>query len=362
MRIVSPAALDALSGTREQTFQADVIDVITRDVLLSDLPITSGRLSGTLLSQHRWGAVLEIPSLDYIPDSPEHPLSGLSLTYLRLSERIGTAAGPEPVILCDLLVQDCEITREAGSDVLTVTAVSPSLWIQEAGLPFGFQPLPGGETVAAAIERIADESLPYSIPVLYDGPVADVPAEFTAAPGGDPWRTIEDLAASVDLVAYTDALSRLIIAEPASLSGDAIPLSVSGTITGTSAAVGRSLFYNRARVTFSDPELGDVIGDAAITAGPLSWDGPAGRRLYQESRPGRVSQSDADAYAGSLLTSAGLGIRPSYVTAAPDPRLMPGDPVLLRYSSGRQERSIATSVDYALRIGEPMTLGTRSNG
>lgn len=100
-----------------------------------------------------------------------------------------------------------------------------------------------------------------------------------------------------------------------------------GTLISAPRADSRADAYNMVVATSSSTDAADVQGVAAVTAGPMSINGPYGAVVKEWSSPLLETQVQANAAAATMLANS---IRPAQsvpVTIAPDPRLQLDDAI-----------------------------------
>lgn len=337
-------------------------------LMLADLPISGGRLSIDAGGSVRYVLDAEVSDPTLIPTSDTSLLAPLD-TQFRVFKGIRYPSGQvEELRIGTLWLED--VTGDRPDLTLTVTAGSRSLRVSQAGFASGpFQSVPTNR-VDQEIPRVIQKALGGSSPPITATPATGWPLVPKGTKyDGDPWDAVRDLADLGGGECFYDRLGDLVLRETPAMKPveDAIfQVGPTGTIVRSTSTISRIGGANGARVTFtsSDAKKPDVVSVVRHDAGgtsPTRWDGPMGRLLLVATRPGPVTQAEADKATTALLRRRlGLTRQVSPIEVVTDPRIEPGDTVRLKFASGANERHVVQSVTIDLGTAATMTITTRS--
>ncbi|WP_336627375.1 MULTISPECIES: hypothetical protein [unclassified Microbacterium] len=172
--------------------------------------------------------------------------------------------------------------------------------------------------------------LPPGMGVSFDTRLVDRTVPQSMSWSTDRWKNLTEIAAAWPALIRVDEWGQLVFRAPL----PAVPVPVltlrdgeSGTLISAPRADSRADAYNLVIATSSSTDAADVQGIAAVTAGPMSINGPYGAVVKEWSSPLLETQSQANASAATMLANS---IRPAQsvpVTIAPDPRIQLDDAV-----------------------------------
>jgi hypothetical protein len=256
----------------------------------------------------------------------------------------------EYVRVATVWVQEVESRRP--DNVVTVAAASRESRVSDAGMPA--PPMPTGQQNATEFMRqIVQDALGETVTHDVHGSVPDVPAPPDAALGTDPWQAVEALSDLLGVVSYFDRRDRLVTRPVPVLSTPVARLDPAHTVTGIWVVLERSKMANRVRLVFGSGS-GEIVGDArdAVPGSPTEYGGPAGRILYTETRPGPVTQAQADAAAAAMLARLLPAFHRVGVDMVPDPRLEIGDTVSLLHPGGGPASYIVSGIELPIGPGD----------
>jgi hypothetical protein len=336
---------DALAGPHRRWVRVTAAGPDGAPVIV---PVVEGSVELTAQSFDRAACEFTVAGLDLAPRDTGDPLAPVAGRVLVDMGVVLPGGLIESWRVADLWVQSVDIRRPRGD--FTVRAVSRSARVSAAGLPQPAQPT-AGETCAAFLRRIVETALGETVTHLVDAGVPDVPAPADAALAGDPWQAVEALSDLLGAETYFDRLGRLVTRPVPVIGTPAVVLA--GTVTGTWVVLDRDRFANGVRLVFTGPQ-GETVGQAydTVPGSPTAWDGPAGRALYEETRPGPVTQAQADAAARAMLARLVGSFQRCGADAVPNPLIEPGDTVMLRHADGAQARYLVSAVSLPLGLGE----------
>lgn len=172
--------------------------------------------------------------------------------------------------------------------------------------------------------------LPPGMGVSFDPALTDRAVPQSMSWSTDRWKNLSEIAAAWPALVRIDEWGQLIFRAPL----PAVPVPAltlrdgdGGTLITAPRADSRSDAYNLVIATSSSTDAADVQGVAAVTAGPMSINGPYGAVVKEWSSPLLENIAQANASAATMLANS---VRPAQsipVTIAPDPRLQLDDPV-----------------------------------
>jgi hypothetical protein len=160
---------------------------------------------------------------------------------------------------------------------------------------------------------------------------------------------ILDLAAVLDAVPYLDrqGVLRLRPADPFSISS-AIDIDLTGTIADQTNSMSNEV-KNVVVIRAYGAGASEILASASITEGPLSVNGPLGRRVMNYSSQLINTVPEARAAVRRILRDASTGqAKTVTVRCLPDPRIAPGDKVRATDpDSGRVEVGVAMEIEWS---------------
>jgi Putative phage tail protein len=271
--------------------------------------------------------------------------------------RVTFALAEGPPIVCATVWLDA-VTVTRPDSTVELSAVSRATRVAQAGFPPGDRRYTG--TTAAVIEAIVEAAL--GVPVTVDnrgvtGPLIPPERAFLDV---DPWQAVEDLCDAAGAEAYFDSHDVLVIRPVPTATGtpawDLAP-GDDGTIIRYATSLTRA--PNDVSIVFTTDDGLEIRGTAVAT-GPAAPSGPYGRVTYEDSRPGTLTQAQADAAALDYLTRAGGIMRTLTLEIPPHPGIEVGDVARVTFVNGSAELHRITSVILPLTPGAPTSLTTKS--
>lgn len=172
--------------------------------------------------------------------------------------------------------------------------------------------------------------LPAGMGVSFDTALTDRAVPQSMSWSTDRWKNLTEIAAAWPALIRIDAWGQLVFRAPLpSVPSPVLTLrdGVGGTLISAPRADSRADAYNLVVASGSSTDAADVQGVAAVTAGPMSINGPYGAVVKEWSSPLLETQGQANAAAATMLANS---VRPAQsvpVTIAPDPRLQLDDAV-----------------------------------
>lgn len=319
------------------------------DLLADEVPVVSGRLSVDVAQQIPERLTFTVPEwaggVSWVPDSPRHPLAKFG-QFVDVSVTVTSSVTGEEwqTRLGRFQVQAWTHDDVAGS--VDVECVGLLQRPGDARFTTPQVPRAGGTLGSEFVRLMVD-----GIPVLIDERLADraVPTSFQW--DEDRLGALYDLADAWPARIRMDEFGQCRVLPP--LGDTPVPVltftdGIGGTLVSAPTEDTRDGVYNvvvaRSSAT-DDPSRPPVQGQARVTAGPFSADGPYGAVVRFWSSPLATTKAQLDASAASLLADA---IRPAsqrVVTCPPDPRVDVDDAVQVRTGARVASTSTPESVD-----------------
>jgi hypothetical protein len=178
---------------------------------------------------------------------------------------------------------------------------------------------------------------------------------------------ISDLAAGVGAEAFFDNLGDFVIRPRPTGTGTPVWVFDAGA-TGVMVGAAESLDGSSVRngvavrgVAAADSAPIFALATDNDPASPTRWGGPFGKVALIVSLTSATTQAAADATAASLLNLR-LGLsRTVVLRGVPNPALVPGDLIEIRYPDGRSELQLVNSLALDLAAAGELEIGTRAN-
>jgi len=313
-----------------------------------EVPVVDGSVTWQAGSYTRCAARFTVAGLALAPAALDDPLAPVGSRVL-IDMGVGLPGGHvEHVRVASLWVESVDLRRP--DELLDVQAVSRAARVSAAGLPAAAQPAPG-QTALQMIRSVVEQAVGAGVTHVTAG-VADAPAPADSSFTGDPWQAVEALSDTLAAETFFDREDRLVTRPVPVLATPAAVLDAAASVTATWGVLDRSRFANHVRLVFTGP-AGEIVGEAKDDAAgsPTRWGGPAGKALYEETRPGPVTQAEADAAAARMLVRILASFERCGVEMVPDPTLELGDTVMLRHADGRAARYLVSAVTLPLGPG-----------
>ena len=339
------------------------------DSVVGVLPVEAGTVTGNGTARLGiWSGDLTLAGLEWAPDGPGHPLSGLSGHYCSI-QRAALPYGQQEawVEVARLWVYETSVEMSRRDAALRVQLVSPAGLLERA-VHDDFA-AHRNDPVQKMIESVLKVNLPYTPTVLDTSTAGTLPAEYDPK-DVTPIQVADELAAAVNIRVYFDALGRLVMRDtlPSIDLGtfsSARQLAVDIDVIRYTLTFGRSIFANDAVARYDWEDTAGqpkgVIGRASISSGPGAKDGPAGRLSVERQFDIDARQADADKYARAMLTSQQQAWVTSRIDAVQDPRLEPFDLVETKYLD-RTLRHRVTAVQFDLTTDQMQITGRTALG
>lgn len=337
------------------------------DTLVGVLPVEAGTVSGDgTRALGVWSGDLTLAGLEWAPDGPDHPLSGLSGHYCSIQRAAQPYGDAETwVEVARLWVYGTQVAISRRDASLRVQLESPAALLERA-VHDDFS-AHRNDPIQQMIENVLKVNLPYTPAVVDSSTPENLPAEYDPK-DVTPLQVAQELAAAANIRVFFDALGRIVM-RPTLPSLDvatmnpARQLAVNVDVVSYELLFGRSLFANDAiaRYDWTDTQgqSKGVVGRSAITGGPLAKDSPtAGRLTIEQQFDIDATQTMANGYASALLTAASQAWVGSRISAVQDPRIEPFDIVETTYLD-RTLRHRVTAVSFDLTTDQ-MTLTGRT--
>lgn len=329
MRTLSAGMLDALAGSVPD---ARLTVAAWYDGILKEpsLPITNWSIgwdgSDSTLVQGKASVTVADPTGRLAPWGFDEPLSAAG-SRLLLTFRCGV----ESVDLAWLTVSDNQPTEQwrivgpkltwvSGGASIPVQADDLTLLIQDAQFLAPEAP-PSGATVVSEIRRL----LVGICPVIINTAVVDAAVPASIVYKDDRLAAVQDLARVVNARYRMTGNGSL---EVFPLTKTAPVWTIQGGDGGALVSLNRQQtrrdLINGVVSTSTDPSL-EIRALSTVTAGPLRWDGPFGRKITRHNAIANTQtgvQADADTYLANTATLKTVSLT---VMCKPHPGVQTGD-------------------------------------
>ncbi len=338
------------------------------DSVVAELPVETGTVTGDgTATLGIWSGQITLAGLDWAPDSPTHPLSGLTGHYCSIQRAARPYGAPAAwVEVARLWVYETRVEMSRRDATLEVSLESPAALLERA-IHDDFT-AHRNDPAQQMIADVLKVNLPYTPTVLDTSTPASIPQQY-APKDVTPLQVADELAAVADVRVYFDALGRIVI-RPTLPALDVATLApvrevaVDVDVVRYTLTFGRTLFSNDAIARFdwsdSQGQAQGMVGRAELSPGQplqhLAKDGVAGRLTVERQFDIDATQAEATAFAQSMLTSQYQAWVSSRITAVQDPRIEPFDIVETRYLD-RTLRHRVVAVQFDLRTDAMILTG-----
>ena len=213
-------------------------------------PLTCSLQDGTVTNPRagdRWQATLALSGDRWAPDSPTHPLSGL--TGHRIRVQLGAVVDTVDAWLtvADVVVDETTVEHAAEGDTVTVACTGLARTSIGRGAERDYARHAPTKHAKTMITRLVNDNRPASwpAPVLNSTTPVTVPGDYQAN-GRNAWDVVDDLAALANLTVYVDAYQRLVMREPLPLTASPVRHHHTDDVVTATLATGRGQeFANR---------------------------------------------------------------------------------------------------------------------
>jgi hypothetical protein len=356
MRTVSDDLGIILGASHQVHTTADI--VLGGVVLFRGVPISAGALSvdatravpaSADITVPRYGAGPTGQRVDLLPTTAGSPL-GCDGHRLVLSYQVGAAHGTERVPLGHVRVQ----SWAQGGAGIDLACTGLEALIDEARFLAPVH-IPGATAYADAARQLLGGLLPVAVTAAPGVTGAGIDAdnerlgalqELLLAWGARTY--ISDNAVLMIAPAYDDGADPLVWAL---CDGEG------GTVVHVPSGGSRDGVYNAVRASGEqDGDFAPVSAIAYTPSGPRAWNGPYGNVPYFYSSPLLTTNDQAAHAARTRLAALSNAAAPVEISAAPDPRLQPGDMGVLTWAGASRVVRIDATVLPLTAGGGAMTI------
>lgn len=331
---------------------------------MGNLPISGGSVTVDATSQVRRSATVVIADPSLWPRNPTDALTPFGSELFVEYGVVIPGVGTEWVPLIRGVISEASRQRPytASDGSVTLNLVDKSARVHEDRLDAPSQTVSGATTVVE-IRRLIQETLPGVT-------VTDLTGSSQVASvleiERERWRDgVEKLADSLGAEVYADQVGGFVIRYQPTLSNGSvweIRSGDGGTLVTKSESLTRERVYNRViasgQRTDGTAPVRAVVSDTA-TGSPTVYGGPFGRKPRFYSSPLLTTTGQCTTAATALLERA-KGIQASVdLGMIVNPALDAGD-VIRVYDEGIWQSHIIDKLTIPLKVGSPMTIGTRS--